>query len=94
MARRLARAHAVRQHQVALQFGQTVVGDLGRGQLAEAGVDAVDPLVLVHDVLHMGLGCTHGFVGRSRHAQLYTAALDGAQLGQRDLTGTQFQLGR
>ena len=59
VGQRIARAHAVRQHQVALQLGQAVVGNLGAGQLAKAGVDAVDHLVFVHDALHHGLGGLH-----------------------------------
>ena len=43
MARkRRAEPGAVRQDQVALQLGETVVGDPGLGEQAEPGVDAID----------------------------------------------------
>jgi len=93
VGQRIARAHAVRQHQVALQLCQAVMGDLGGGQLAEAGVDAIDDLVLIHDVLHMGLGGAHALVGGRRHGQAHAALLDGPQLGQADLAGLQRQRG-
>ena len=90
---RLARADTVRKHQIALQLGQTLMGDLGRSQLAETGVDAVDHLVFIDDVLHMRLGLAHGRIGGLRHAELHAAVLNAAQLSQRELAGMQFQFG-
>ena len=42
---RLADAGRVRQHEVALQLREVAVRDAHRGELSEAGVDAVDRLV-------------------------------------------------
>ncbi|MPN00746.1 hypothetical protein SDC9_147942 [bioreactor metagenome] len=89
----LARAHAVRKHQIALQLGQTLMGNLGRSQLAETSVDAVDNLVFIDDVLHMRLGLAHGGIGGLRHAELHAAVLNAAQLSQREFAGMQFQFG-
>ncbi len=80
VGQRVARAHAVRQHQVALQFGQAVVGNLGAGQLAKAGVDAVDHLILVHDALHHGLGGLHARQRAAVKLQGHAACVNAAQL--------------
>jgi hypothetical protein len=45
----LAGAHRVRQDQVALQLLQLVLRDMGLGQDAEAGIDAVGRIALGHD---------------------------------------------
>ena len=54
----------VRKHQVALQLGQALVGDLRAGQLAEAGVDAVDHLVFLNDALYRGQRGLHASLRR------------------------------
>ena len=45
----LADAGGMRQHQIALQRFEIAVGDPHIGELAEAGIDAVDRLALLHD---------------------------------------------
>ena len=84
VGQRIARAHAVRQHKVALQLGQAVVGNLGAGQLAKAGVDAVDHLVLVHDALHHGLCGLHARQRTAVELQGHAACMDAAQFCQAD----------
>ena len=47
----LAHAGGVAAQQIELELGQLVRGDHHRGELAEAGVDAVDRAAFVQDVL-------------------------------------------
>ncbi|MNY07319.1 hypothetical protein D3C86_1401190 [compost metagenome] len=88
-----AGAHAVGEHEVALQLGQLVMRNARLGQLAEAGVDAVDHGVGVDDVLHGGLRRAHAGPGRVRHRQAHLAPIDAAQVGQGDVAGVQRQYG-
>ncbi|MCY1248663.1 hypothetical protein D9M72_621170 [compost metagenome] len=81
----------MRQHQVALQLRQLVVGDAGLRQLAEAGIDAVDHGVGVDDVLHGGLRGAHAGPGGIGHGHAHFAAVDAAQVGQGDLARLQGQ---
>ena len=94
VGQRIARAHAVRQHQVALQLGQAVVGNLGAGQLAKAGVDAVDHLILVHDALHHRLGGLHACQRAAVKLQGHAACVNAAQLCQGDGARHQVDGGR
>jgi hypothetical protein len=89
VGQRLARAHAVRQHQVALQLGQALVGDLRAGQLAEAGVDAIDHLVFLNDALHRGQRGLHAGLRRGVERELHATGVDAAQLRQRDMAGVE-----
>jgi len=79
----------VRQHQIALQLGQALVRNLGAGELAKAGVDAIDDLVFIDDALHRGQGLLQTRAGRRIEHQLHRARVDAAQLGQRDAAGVQ-----
>ena len=90
----LASAYAVRQHQVALQFGQLMAGNPRAGQLAEAGVDAVDHLVVVDDVLHRRQRCVHAGAHRRVKRQANAARLNAAQHGEVNLAGREHELGR
>jgi hypothetical protein len=64
--KRLAHAHAVRADQVELQLLQLVLGDARAGQLAEAGVDAVDGGVAGGGLLHHGGAALHVVPGLGR----------------------------
>ncbi|MNT48372.1 hypothetical protein D3C72_1851510 [compost metagenome] len=90
---RLARAHAVREHEVALQLGQVVVADARAGELAETGVDAVDHLVVLDDVAHRGLGLGHAVLHRRVERKVHAAGLDASQHRKVDLAGREGQCG-
>ena len=86
--RRLADAGRVREHDVALERGEIVRGDVNAGQLPESGVDAVDRLTLRDDRLDRartrldrrhggGIEPDPGAVG------------DGAPIGERNAAGRQ-----
>jgi hypothetical protein len=84
----------VRQHQVALQLGQPVAGDAGAGQLAEAGVDAIDHLVFPHDAVHGGLRRCQSLQRLRVHRQPQAAGAGTAQFGQGDLAGSEHEGGQ
>jgi hypothetical protein len=88
---RLARAHAVREHEVALQLGQVVVADARARELAEAGVDAVDHLVVLDDVAHRRFGARHAIQHRRIERQLHAAGLDASQHREVHLAGREGQ---
>jgi hypothetical protein len=90
---RLARAHAVRQHEVALQLGQVVVADARARKLAEAGVDAVDHLVVLHDVAHGGFGRFMPSRTDGSSDSTHAAGLDASQHRKVDLAGREGQGG-
>src|SRR5690606_3800115 len=77
--------------QRALQLFQVVAGDAGRGQQAEAGVDAVGRTALGDDVLDAGDAGVDGRVGRRVQSQVHGRLVGGAQVGQGQLAGFQVQ---
>ena len=82
-------ADAVRQHQIALQLGQLVAADARAHQLAKTGVDPVDHLVVVDDVLHGGLRGPHALGRRSIQRERHAAGMDASEQREVDCAGLQ-----
>ena len=84
---RLAHAHRVRTQQVDLQLGMIAFRDAGAGQLAKAGVQAVDHLSTGQDFSHrLGAG-QHRGPGRRCEVQRLVAVANFAQLFPAQLAG-------
>ena len=88
---RLTDAGGVGQHQRTLQLFQVVVGDAGRGQQAETGVDAVGGAALGDDLVDAGDAGVDGLMGAGVQSQLHRRLVGGAQVGQGQLAGFQVQ---
>ena len=88
---RFADADAVRADQVELQRLQLRLADALVGQLAKAGVDAVDRHVAVGGALHHALAGADRIARRDRNAQLDHIAVNRLQLFQRDAAGFKAQ---
>ena len=85
---RLADADRVRSQQLELQHGQVIPGDAGSGQLAEAGVDAIDRRIAFGRFAHQFGACAHaGAAGRIELDDDTLAAAQAPQLRERQLAG-------
>jgi hypothetical protein len=89
-----AYANRVREHQIALQQFELVVRDMGAGETAETGVDAVGGLTLRGDIGHgLGAGVDRGEAG-GIELQRDLFAGDLAQLLESQVTGLENHHGR
>ena len=85
---RLADADRVRSQQLELQDGQVIPGNARGGQLAEAGVDAIDRRIALGRFAHQFGACSHaGTAGRSQLDDDALAAAQAPQLRERQLAG-------
>ena len=66
--KRFAGPGGVRAHQIDLQRVEIAIGDAGLGELAEAGIDAIDRLAAFHELQHRGMRCCDGPLGVSADA--------------------------
>ncbi|MNS92602.1 hypothetical protein D3C72_1267450 [compost metagenome] len=80
------------QHQRTLQFGQVFGRDLGGGQQAETGVDAVGSAAFGDDFLDAGHGCVNGLARTGVQLQLYRLFIGQAQVGEAQLAGVDMQV--